>query len=360
MKKLCILLVAALMTFALPAYAVVNPVVSMDGPTQVYEATGLLLPIPDYAENRSFSVIDGTVAQAEFSYEVTRCSLRQSKSPAFEDISGVYDPFEMVEWDMEDYEGLESFTCKSGYDDQNRSLALWYDLARGVSGSLYAEDMPYFTDRETQFALSALARGVCAAEDAACANGSFTLSYPTLLTEDAARTEALNRALAQSAQAICAAQDSAAAFQQQYRTIEYYQGRVTIEWGGWTALPDAAYSPFSVTCVTVDLSTGELAPLRGQADTAEYAKLLLDNYHEYLSMASWDDDDINDAQAEYFSAFTLEDWKALLDGADFPCDGWPSAFSRWARDEYETNLILHVPVQHAIGDQASFVIPAIE
>ena len=99
--------------------------------------------------------------------------------------------------------------------------------------------------------------------------------------DESRTTEKINHTLAQAADTICAGHDGGSTFEQQYCTYDYYLGRMTIEWAGWTTAPGAAYSPFEIASVTVDLSTGDLKPLREQIDTAKFAALLKANYREY-------------------------------------------------------------------------------
>jgi len=139
MKKYLAFILAALMLFALCACGaeepepitdpsgdgdggatqMVNPMAETDA-AGIKAAIGEDLDVPAGAEDVYYYLIDGTLGQADFTYNGNDYTLRIQKTDAFEDISGVYFTNPIVN----DYD--EEVTIKVE-EDGSMGAATWYD-----------------------------------------------------------------------------------------------------------------------------------------------------------------------------------------------------------------------------------------
>lgn len=69
---------------------IANPISSYDTAEEVEAVTGILLNIPERAENTAFSTITGTIAQARFTLDGIEYTLRASKEAPTAALHGIY------------------------------------------------------------------------------------------------------------------------------------------------------------------------------------------------------------------------------------------------------------------------------
>ena len=79
---------------------VVNPIESVSDSAALFDATGISLDAPEAAEDVSYAVIGGVVAQVKFTYADMNCTLRASKETSGQALHGLY-------YDVESTQQLE-------------------------------------------------------------------------------------------------------------------------------------------------------------------------------------------------------------------------------------------------------------
>ncbi len=69
---------------------IANPIKSYETAAEIEAATGILLNIPEGAENTAFSTITGTIAQARFTLDGVEYNFRASKNAPAASLHGIY------------------------------------------------------------------------------------------------------------------------------------------------------------------------------------------------------------------------------------------------------------------------------
>lgn len=136
MKKwFCLLMVCAITALSgTAAMALPNPVVESSF-TEVVNTLGFTLAAPGAAEDISWSVIDGKLAQARYSIYDVAFTLRAQASDKAEDISGLY-------FASGDQTPVQIVWCDGQYQAEADVGAriVWYDATNGVAWSLSCEN----------------------------------------------------------------------------------------------------------------------------------------------------------------------------------------------------------------------------
>ena len=112
-----------------------NPIVESSF-QEIQEKLGITFGIPKDAENIYYSIIDGNLAQVDFSWQEAECiaRIKASTSIELEDISGCY-----YEWEKEVElpVGYNSATARwSTIDDQTVGIVIWQDIVPGLTYSV--------------------------------------------------------------------------------------------------------------------------------------------------------------------------------------------------------------------------------
>ncbi|MDR1824608.1 MAG: hypothetical protein LBR27_04665 [Bifidobacteriaceae bacterium] len=111
-----------------------NPQVEVDSPDAFKDQLGLTLQPEDASSDRRYTILDGKLAQADYTLDGAKVTARVQKTSAFEDLSGIYDDLgeaKVVKVNDVDVQ-IYVLEGQNGY-------AAWYNAAAGVSGSVAQE-----------------------------------------------------------------------------------------------------------------------------------------------------------------------------------------------------------------------------
>ena len=113
-----------------------NPMVETDK-EGILEAIGIDFNLPEDAEDVRYFLIDGKLAEAQFTLGRTAFCFRVTPAAEFTDISGLY-----CEWTIEDPctvgEHCEGVCRRLIGENETTDLCLWFDVAPGIMYSLTA------------------------------------------------------------------------------------------------------------------------------------------------------------------------------------------------------------------------------
>lgn len=112
-----------------------NPIVESSF-EEIQQKLGITFGIPKDAENISYSIIAGDLAQADFTWQKADCTVRvkPSTSTELEDISGFY-----FEWDKEVQlpVGYNSATARwLEIEGDTIGICIWQDIVPGITYSV--------------------------------------------------------------------------------------------------------------------------------------------------------------------------------------------------------------------------------
>ena len=138
MRRIHLLLLLPLLLFCScrkNQVALPNPIVESSY-QEIQEKLGISFGIPRDATEITYSIIAGELAQADFTWQETRCTARikASTTTELEDISGFY-----YKWDneLELPVGYNSATARwSVIDGQTVGICIWQDIAPGLTYSV--------------------------------------------------------------------------------------------------------------------------------------------------------------------------------------------------------------------------------
>jgi hypothetical protein len=115
---------------------VANPAVPVSSPAVFLEELGIVLQPDRQGFNPEFSIIGEQVAQIEYGLEVDGAEVqvvaRAQKTPEAEDISGIYDTFDLVE----PGQAVGDVIPTLSYNEGGAGYVMWYDQATGISGAV--------------------------------------------------------------------------------------------------------------------------------------------------------------------------------------------------------------------------------